>query len=1119
MSSLFANLNNPNNPPTSLFNTPSTTAQSGGLFGGLNTSKPATATGGGLFGGLGGSTATSQAQTGGGLFGASTQPQQQQTSEGSLFGGLGSNSQPQQQQAAGSNLLSGGTGAASQSQQQSGLAASTQNSLQQSQQNGQNNAYFDAILERSRKRAHAETIAEDLPQLQLGLGDLRQRIKRLGTGAQDRTVDGRAHYLLAASGVDPGAAVRDLNAFTSAAGRTERPPSQDANDTDVEAYLANLQTQTTLSMIADGLARSVRDFDAFLEDNVAMEWDAQRKKIYQHFGIRPRETIAEGRASFAASGAPSQGGFGRSRRSKTAAMASSQAVGIGRESTFGRSSLQKSVIGAAGPLGEGHRPLFTDVEKKMEANGIALTGTHNRFQREKQSKFAAKAQDLNAARLQNRPYPICQEFASVVSQASDQHGPDLIKAYRALMEIVGENPEVTSPSDPNALKARLFAGDYLDETLNSPKNKNLKTRILRGGARCLEKLAFERMEDLIAKNPRDANLGGVPNVVSKVKAYVRIQAIKKNLSQSGENGDLQMLGDDFVWALLYFLLRTGHVREAAEYVASNAIAFRAIDRSFASYIRDYATSQDRRLNSDLQARISSEYNQRLRIAPENSIDPYRMACYKIIGRCDLRQRSIDSIKQDVEDFTWLQLVLAREINPVDEIASEVYGLTELQGVIREIGSRFFEKGGAEVGSSFGVFVFLQVAVGMFEEAVSYLNPFSYIDSVHLAIALDFYGLLRVSDPSIGIDTLRSQTTRGQFQISFGMMIGYYTRDFRVANVSAAVDYLTLICLNQDLPGQGGKSQVALCHESLRELVLESREFALLLGDLRADGTRITGIIEERMQLMDINEADDFMRTITMQAASVADDNGRVTDAVLLYHLAGECDNVIVTISRALSEAIAVPIGQEQMRLEPLKPRAVPTADKDQGTDLSLASIDEPVALASKIAEIYGQNAMFRSKINDANLEAFETLRQMSEIKGLVERGFWPEALDVSFKFPEAPFCRNLMLIQMQAMGRLNILPIEARGQANAIRNAATRFSSLPQPIAQNVPTLLMWALDCCNKERAVLSNRRYGGNEGSMQLMIEKLKQTSMDLTTYTSQLRYRFPPQLLEALARAQSD
>jgi nuclear pore complex protein Nup93 len=37
--------------------------------------------------------------------------------------------------------------------------------------------------------------------------------------------------------------------------------------------------------------------------------------------------------------------------------------------------------------------------------------------------------------------------------------------------------------------------------------------------------------------------------------------------------------------------------------------------------------------------------------------------------------------------------------------------------------------------------------------------------------------------------------------------------------------------------------------------------------------------------------------------------------------------------------------------------------------------------------------------------------------------------------------------------------------------------------------------------------------------MIDDLKQAHMDLTTYTSQLRYRFPAHVHEALARAQSE
>ncbi|KAL2066187.1 hypothetical protein VTL71DRAFT_2258 [Oculimacula yallundae] len=1130
--SLFGNLNN------------NSSTNSGGLFG----SKPAApaATGGGLFGGMGTSNTTTQpastGSTGGGLFGStlggglgglglggSTQPQQPSTN-GGMFGGLGAaTSQPaggsvfgglgtSTQQTNANNMFGGlnaGATTQPQSQQSNGLGASNTGPLQQSQGAGQNNAYFDAILERSRKRAHAEAISEDLPQLQLGLGDLRQRIKRLGPSNNDRA-DGRAHYLLAASGVDPGAAIRDLSAFGPTPARTDRPFAQEAQDTDVESYLANLQTQTTLSMIADGLSRSVRDFDAFLEDNVTMEWDAQRKRIYQHFGIRPKESSG-GSGSFATSTNDSQGGFGRSRRTKAAALAGSRASGIGGgtgggsggasvsgfggfgESGFGKSSMQKSIIGAAGPIGTAHQPLFADVEKQLEANGVNVAAPHDRFQRDKQNKYAEKVQLLNSARLEREPFPISKHFADVVKATGDQHGPDLAKAYRALMSIVGEDPEAKSFSENRTAKERQYAAAYNDNTNFSAASENLRKQILRGGARCLEKLAFEKMEEMITKNPRDANLGGVPNVINKIKAYVRVLAVKKSLT--ADNADLQMLGDDYVWALLYFLLRTGHVAEANSYVSENAVVFRALDRNFSAYINAYTKNSDRRLNDDLQVRINAEYNQRLRIAPENSIDPYRMACYKLIGRCDLRSRTLDGINQDIEDFAWNQLVLARETNKVDSMASEVYDLTQAQQTIREIGNRFFSPaaaGGANIGSSFGAFVFLQIALGMFEEAVSFLYKYSYVDGVHLAIALDFYGVLRVSDPTSGNQDLLSRTTTNLPQISFARMVGLYTRDFRAANVSAAVDYLVLICLNRDLPGQAGSNYTMTCHESLRELALESREFALLLGDMRSDGQRINGLIEDRVRLIGLQDAGEFMRTITLQAASVADDNGRTTDAVLLYHLATEYDSVITTINRALSEAIATPLGQEPTKLQPLKARSATDQQSIQGTESSLTSIDDPFLLSEKMSRIYtGQ--MYRAKIKIQNQDACVALQTMYQAKNMVENSRWTDALDL--------------------MKSLDILPLAARGDPSIIRSCATKFSSLPQPVAQNVPNLLMWSIMCCKNQRLILQNSQFGGNEGTRQAMIAEFKQTNMDLTTYTSQLRYRFPANIHEALARAQSE
>ena len=248
----------------------------------------------------------------------------------------------------------------------------------------------------------------------------------------------------------------------------------------------------------------------------------------------------------------------------------------------------------------------------------------------------------------------------------------------------------------------------------------------------------------------------------------------------------------------------------------------------------------------------------------------------------------------------------------------------------------------------------------------------------------------------------TRNTKELPQISFGRMIGYYTRDFRAGNVEAAVDYLALICLNAGLPGALGRSQASLCHEALRELVLETREFAQLLGDIRSNGTRIYGAIEQRLPIIGIADEEDFLRTVTIQAASVADDNGRTTDAVLLYHLAEDYDNVVTIINRALSEALAVEIGQEQMRLQPLKPRAPQQKGQPQeeqpGSSLSLTSVDDPAVLARNMISLYNTNAMYYQRIRPVNRDACGLLLRMSEAKERVAAGRWVEALDVSFIF-------------------------------------------------------------------------------------------------------------------------
>jgi nuclear pore complex protein Nup93 len=225
----------------------------------------------------------------------------------------------------------------------------------------------------------------------------------------------------------------------------------------------------------------------------------------------------------------------------------------------------------------------------------------------------------------------------------------------------------------------------------------------------------------------------------------------------------------------------------------------------------------------------------------------------------------------------------------------------------------------------------------------------------------------------------------------------YTREFRTGFVEAAIDYFTLICLNADLAGALGKSQASVCHEALREFILETRDFAKLLGDIRADGTRLKGAIEQRLDLIKLDNQQEFLKTITLQAAAVADDKGLITDAVLLYHLAENYDRVIDIINRALSDAIAVDLGTVVPRLQPLRPRVDQGEPGiiDSGSSLSLTAVDDPAVLAKNMISLYNSNSMYFGKIRQVNRDACGLLLLMIEAKTQVEAGRWAPALDVS----------------------------------------------------------------------------------------------------------------------------
>ena len=734
-----------------------------------------------------------------------------------------------------------------------------------------------------------------------------------------------------------------------------------------------------MKMIADGIARSQREFDNYLQEHVDLDWEAQRQKIYEHFGLNPK---GSGR-DFGHSA--DKGGFGRSsRRGK-------DANGIDRppmnRSIFNQSSLHKSVIGTPA-VGGGNMSVFGDSVDKDSR--IPLQD--DRFQREKQQKFAEKVQQLNEARLKGKNYALLEELSSVETALRGDSASYLIESYKALIEMVGEASE-------GGVKARKFAEDYLDESPNSSRSFNMRRKLLEGARSALEKQFYEKLSTVVDRNQQEARMGGAPTRTQRIRAYIRVREARKDLASDGV--ELRRLDNgDYCWVLIYFLLRCGFVREAADYIADRQSAFSTVDRPFQTYMTSFANSPNRKLTSAQQTRIQSEYMQKLRIVPENSLDPYQLACHKIIGRCDLTKRTLDGIKQGTEDWIWLQVCLAREVNRAEDLASEVFGLEQVQDTIRDIGVRYFSKGSENTGE-FGTYFHLLILGGLFENAIDFLYTHSYIAAVHFAIALDYYGLLRVSAFSASDSELLTLTTREEPQINFGRMIGYYTRDFRTGNVVAATDYLVLLCLNADLPGKLGSSHAAVCHEALRELVLETREFAQLLGDIYSDGRRVPGAIERRLRLIRLSDEQDYLRRVTQQAASVADTNGRTTDSVLLYHLAEDYGSVIAAINRAMSEALSVDPGTEPEALQPLKPRDTqqngqqPAQEDAAGSSLSMAGVDNPFTLARHFTTLYFNNALYSHKVSPRQRDVAGFLLELLTAREHLQEGRWDEAVHVS----------------------------------------------------------------------------------------------------------------------------
>lgn len=86
-----------------------------------------------------------------------------------------------------------------------------------------------------------------------------------------------------------------------------------------------------------------------------------------------------------------------------------------------------------------------------------------------------------------------------------------------------------------------------------------------------------------------------------------------------------------------------------------------------------------------------------------------------------------------------------------------------------------------------------------------------------------------------------------------------------------------------------------------------------------------------------------------------------------------------------------------------------------------------------------------------------------------------------------------------------------------IRSAAQAFSSFPEIISRNIGPVIMWSIACIGYERHKQTSGPY--DTATHQGFADQLLGMAKDLMVFSGMVKYKLPPKVYEALARAGAD
>ncbi|KAK3744462.1 hypothetical protein QZH41_012886 [Actinostola sp. cb2023] len=539
------------------------------------------------------------------------------------------------------------------------------------------------------------------------------------------------------------------------------------------------------------------------------------------------------------------------------------------------------------------------------------------------------------------------------------------------------------------------------------------------------------VQETVYDNLHQSRLGGIPGTLNLIKSFLKVKL--SHAFQGLEDGDIDGTP---VWPLIYYCMRCGDpeaAMQALDYVPQYLSEFR-------EFFKEYIHSKERRLSPSTESKVRLQYKRSIR----TSHDPFKRAVYCLIGHCDLADNH-QEIATKTDDYLWLKLSLAsidQDGGSQDEMT-----LFQLQTLLLE------QFGEAHFGAYQQPFLYFQVLflTGQFEAAIEFLSRVEFFRShaVHFAISLYEMGLLATSESiQAQLLTVEASDPPPGRRLNFAHLIMTYTRKFEMTDPREALQYFYLL---RGIKRPHGEDLFMSC---VSELVLETREFEMLLGRLEPDGTRKPGCIDKFQK-----NKNDTQRIIELVAKD-SDEKGLFEEAIKLYDLAKNNEKAIEILNKLLSQVVSTPGGAQSPR--------------DRFQNLA-------VTIADRYRQL-GHNA------SQSRISTFYLLLDLMQFFDLYHANQLDTALDMMQKLKLVPFSSETVEERVAAFRQYN----------DEIRRC------LPDVLLASMNILFAKYKTTRSSGQSPLIDRRR--DDGGQERFREILRRQARALITFAGLIPYRMP-------------